>query len=73
MLKVKLLNDGGYGGMENVKFPVIVDGIDIDGAGCGIKGNEIIRIGADNGKQWDDDFRYFFDYDGECEVIEDES
>lgn len=72
MLKVKLLNDGGFSDMENVKFPVIVEGVDLEGQGCGIKGSEIIRIGADNSKQWDDDSRYFFDYDGECEVVEDD-
>ena len=70
MLKVKLLNDGGYGDMENVKFPVIVEGEDFEGQGCDVLGSELIRIGAGNDNDvWDPDYRYHFYYGKECEVI----
>lgn len=74
MLKVKLLKDGGYGDMENVKFPVIVEGEDFEGQGCDILGIELIRVGAtyDNREVWDPNFKYHFYYGNECEVIEDD-
>lgn len=46
-MKIKLLNDGGYSGMENVKFPVEVEGQDWLGLGYDVSGSELIRIGAD--------------------------
>lgn len=73
MLKIKLLNDGGYGDMENVNFPVIVEGEDFESQGCDILGSELIRVGAtvtDHG--WDPDWKYHFYYGDECEVVEDD-
>lgn len=67
MLKVKLLNDGGYGDMENVKFPVIVEGEDFVGQGCNILGSELVRVGADG--CWNLAHKYHFFYGSECEVI----
>lgn len=67
---VKLLNDGGYGDMENVKFPVVVDGVDYKGQGCDVLGSELIRVGvtvAEHG--WDQDYCYYFYYGTECEVV----
>lgn len=73
MLKVKLLNDGGYGDMENVKFPVIVEGEDFEGQGCDILGSELIRVGAIAKCRWNPDFfKYYFFYGDECEVIDEE-
>ena len=73
MLKVRLLNDGGYGDMENVKFPVIVEwlysGVDIE-----ISGSELIKVGANNDDEvWDDDYEYYFSLlSGEWEAINEE-
>lgn len=46
-MKIKLLNDGGYGDMENVVFPVEVEATDWGGLGFDVSGAEIIRIGGD--------------------------
>lgn len=46
MLKVKLLNDGDYGDMENVKFPVIVEGEKWDIYGFDVSVNELNKHGA---------------------------
>lgn len=73
MLKIKLLNDGGYGDMENVKFPVIVEAEDFEGKGCDILGSELIRVGANNDNDvWDHDYPYHFHYGKDCEVIDEE-
>lgn len=48
-MKIKLLNDGGYGDMEDVKFPVIVDAE--MGHGCfDVAASELYRIGANSGE-----------------------
>lgn len=73
MLKVRLLNDGGYVAMEDVEFPVIVYGEDCGGKGCDILGSELIWVGANT-----DDYvlyqncKYFFEYGTECEVVDEE-
>lgn len=73
MLKVRLLNDGGYGDMENVKFPVIVDGADYHGVGCNVLGANLVKVGASNEHDvWDIDYEYLFLYGTECEVIDEE-
>lgn len=72
-MKVRLLNDGGYGDMENVKFPVIVDGFYDDlygGAVIDVPVSELNKRGA---KLMVDGFLYFSVVQGECEVVEDES
>lgn len=46
MLKVKLLNNCGYGGMENVKFPVIFK-VCLSGSKVHmVSGRKLIRAGA---------------------------
>lgn len=45
-MKIKLLNDGGYDDMENVKFPVEVEAADWFGLGFEVTGEELIRVGA---------------------------
>ncbi|MGJ7250887.1 hypothetical protein [Morganella morganii] len=48
-MKVRLLNDGDYGGMKNTEFPAVVDGFYYDGLDhvVGVSCSELIRIGAD--------------------------
>lgn len=70
-MKVKLLNDGGYGKylvMGNIKFPVVVEvaGTYYD-HGFDVSGAELIRIGAEPG-HFDPEHYYFFT-NKECEVI----
>lgn len=70
MLKVKLLNDGGYGDMENVKFPVIVEGTMWSDRGIDVKVSELNKHGAEF---IDGDEEYYFSLlQGECEVIKDD-
>lgn len=58
-MKIKLLNDGGYGDMENVKFPVEVEGKDWHGLGVHVSGAELIGVGAD-AEEWDSNVSYFW-------------
>lgn len=69
-MKIKLLNDGGYGGMSNIKFPVIVDVDAVYGPwtvlGFEIPLSELSRIGFTLGNE----SLYFSLISGECEVLE---
>lgn len=59
-MKVKLLNDGGYGDMENVRFPVEIDAR--PGANSGyvlITRDELYRVGA-TAEKFDVISRYAF-------------
>lgn len=58
-MKIKLLHDGGYGGMENVKFPVEVEATDWLGLGFDVPGSELIRVGA-TAKFWDRTKSYYW-------------
>lgn len=73
-MKVKLLNDGGYGDMELVKFPVEVEGSlvpDCNGELVRISGSELIRVGASSSSDdWDPDFFYNFFVGSEAELTE---
>lgn len=63
MLKVKLLNDGGYLGLQHVKFPIVVNATKIDGN----------TVWADlSGLKYFDDLGYPFTIGVECEVISEE-
>ena len=79
-IKVNLLSDGSYGGMESVTFPVevYVDRdrvrcvkVDVNGSTCkallvDVNGTELERIGGVGfGRAW-----WSFTVDTECEVIE---
>ena len=44
-LKVMLLGEGAYCGLEKVEFPVEVSGVEVP-HGIDISGSELIRIGA---------------------------
>ena len=50
MEKVTLINDGGYFGMENVRFPVVVSVSDSNSRAVGISQQEMGRIGCDMSK-----------------------
>lgn len=54
-MKIKLLNDGGYAELKDVKFPVVVDGFEYDGLEhcVGVMGSELLRIGADDEFMYD--------------------
>lgn len=69
MVKVRLLNDGGYFGMESVSFPAEVIG-EIEGAGVKVTGEELIKIEACSDAFYPD-FSYTFTLCDECEVIHD--
>lgn len=63
MLKVKLLNDGGYLGLQHVKFPIVVDATKMDGN----------TVWVDlSGFKYFDDLGYPFTVGTECEVINEE-
>ncbi|MGL5396548.1 MAG: hypothetical protein ACRDBQ_14970 [Shewanella sp.] len=76
-MKVRLLNDGGYGDMEQVIFPVEVEACRFDAGKLDlyfVKGEKLIAIGAST--SCDDpyvpDEEYAFSSKGEsieCEVI----
>jgi hypothetical protein len=56
-MKVRLLNDGGFFGLQQVKFPVEVEATsvitDAGNEAYGVPYSELIRIGA-NAKSFDD-------------------
>lgn len=81
-MKIKLLNDCGYRGFVNAKFPMLIDLKDDEfedycGLGFDIKTSAIpyyspeCGIGDDDYNQdSEDDYLYFSLVSNECEVIE---
>ncbi len=73
MMKVKLLNDGGFGSATNkIKFPVIVDGFShefVDGA-VTIPLQEILRVGGDKEALADSGLPYLSFLSHEFEVVD---
>ena len=68
-MKIKLLNDGGYGDIENVKFPVEVEAEPWSNDGFDVLGAELIRVGA-TAVEWNAcEVYYFSSFHGECEVV----
>ncbi|HAT3835999.1 hypothetical protein [Morganella morganii] len=68
-MKVKLLNDGGYAGLENIIFPVVVEVNNHYDSGFDVAGSELILIGGD-GEHLNINFDYYFSISiGECEAI----
>lgn len=66
-MKIRLLNDGGYGDMNYVSFPVTVDAVRW-GNGVRILGRNLIKRGAKNFNE--NEMYYFSLLEGEREVIE---
>lgn len=66
-IQVKLLNDGGYGGGENVKFPVVVKATKFNDELYNVNYHELVRVGFD--MFWDIDEEYPFYIDSEIEVM----
>ncbi|QHJ79732.1 MAG: hypothetical protein [Caudoviricetes sp.] len=66
-MKIKLLNDGGYGDMENVKFPVEVEA-EIKHGYYNVSKEELYRVGAAGG-EFDIFTKWAFTSDI-CEVVE---
>lgn len=67
-MKVTLLNDGGYTGLEKVQFPVEVEGELLKRGSFSIKGEELIAIGGEY-EAFDPSFGYWFSEDW-CRVKE---
>lgn len=57
-MKIKLLNDSTYRGMNNVKFPAIVE-VKPCRIGAFLLGQQLISIGASE-SEFEADFNYFF-------------
>ena len=70
MTRIRLLNDGYYGDMENVKFPVEVEAVkNVGGWGFDVKASELYRVGA-NENTFDRNHDWVFEVGAECEVVE---
>jgi hypothetical protein len=71
-MKIRLLTDGGYNGMENVKFPVIVTGFPYGSPeNCMfvyVLSDELLRIGKTTAIEGE----YPFALGTECEIVEDD-
>lgn len=66
--KVKLLNEGGYDGFDNVRFPVIAAAFRVAGSSMiYVSGAELIRVGIDPTTVDEDEAYCFFSF--EVEVL----
>jgi hypothetical protein len=69
-MKIRLLNDGCYGDMENVNFPVEVEAKPCGKHGFTVCGADLIHVGAER-HRWEHEFAYYFSVpQGDCEVVE---
>lgn len=76
-MRVRLLNDGGFGDMDRVQFPVVVEACGFEPGGLDlyfVKGSELIAVGAsiDCEDPYLSDREYPFASKGEdveCEVL----
>lgn len=67
-VRVRLLNDGGYGDAEDVKFPVVVECEDLFGNIIVVSTEELLRVGFDwEGEDLDETWPFSIGRD--CEVI----
>ncbi len=57
-MKIKLLNDGGYGYFPEITLPVVVEAKRCT-CGYDVPGSEIIKLGGDP-EIWDADYNYFW-------------
>lgn len=63
MLKVKLLNDGGYLDLNHVKFPIVVDATKMDGNTAWVNLRAFVNFNT---------ISYPFTIGVDCEVIDEE-
>lgn len=69
--RVRLLNDGGYGDMDKVKFPVEVEAtISKSGLMTYVCYDELKRVGADDLFYCKESDGWPFEIGEDCEVIE---
>lgn len=72
-MRVRLLNDGGFGNMDGVLFPTDVRGTHTSCIGndgyCEVTGDELLKAGASYPAQWDRSYKYVFIVGTECEVL----
>lgn len=67
-VRVRLLNDGTYGGADNVKFPVVVNAtLSRIGFMCDVHHDELHRVGFDG--IFEDDAPWPFAIGLECEIL----
>lgn len=67
-MKARLLNDGNYGGADNVNFPVEVECEDLFGNLIVVSTEELIRVGFDwEGEDLDETWPFSIGRD--CEVL----
>lgn len=59
-MKIKLRNDGTYGDMGGVRFPVEVEGTNWFDCGFEVSGAEILRVGGTPGR-WNKDEIYYWE------------
>ena len=75
-MKIILLNDGGFGGMENVEFPVVVDvrteaKSNDEVIGFTVLTSQLYDVGAT--PRHDDPYELYFSLlMGECELVEEQ-
>lgn len=69
-MRAKLLNDGGYCGMEGVDFPVEVEGVKGGNDCVDVSGSELCGVGA--GCDFLATFGYAFFIGTECEIVEED-
>ncbi|QZA71181.1 hypothetical protein AH01_63 [Pantoea phage AH01] len=67
-MKIRLLNNDGFGGLENVKFPVEVDGQPWQNCGYDVVSSDLLPFGADP-ELWGDEALAFW-HNHEVEVVE---
>lgn len=71
-MKVLLLNNGGYGGLRKVEFPVQVEAsISVNGCLARVSKIELVKVGADEAC-FDIKCFYAFVLDDNCELVEEE-
>ncbi len=66
-MKIRLLNNGGYGELNHITFPIVVDGEWYKDTGFDVKEEEFHRYGLD---EYDSNYPFYFSLIfGECEVL----
>lgn len=58
VVKIKLLNDGLYGDMDHINFPVEVEAV-FDGSGYDVPISELVRIGCEPDDWFDMDSAFW--------------